>query len=154
MISIVTNDKERQRFLKFAFVGVIGAIIDFGTFNLFTSGFKINPIVSSVVSFSAAVVSNFTWNRYWTYPDSRSKKIIRQLSEFLVINLVGLGIRTPIFAILESKLPEFISRIPIYPINHFDPRFLGHNISLAISVIVVMFWNFYVNRYLTYNDIL
>ena len=30
---------------------------------------------------------------------------------------------------------------------------LADNITLAIAVIIVMFWNFFANRYWTYNDV-
>ncbi len=37
--------------------------------------------------------------------------------------------------------------------NLFTPEFLGKNFTLAIAVGVVMLWNFFVNRYWTYNDV-
>ena len=36
MTSILTNPRERTRFVRFAIVGVIGAIVDFGVMNLLT----------------------------------------------------------------------------------------------------------------------
>jgi putative flippase GtrA len=35
----------------------------------------------------------------------------------------------------------------------FTPRFMAHNIALAAAVLVVMMWNFFANRYWTYNDV-
>jgi hypothetical protein len=32
-------------------------------------------------------------------------------------------------------------------------EFLAANLALAVAVIVVMFWNFFVNRYWTYSDV-
>jgi putative flippase GtrA len=153
MTSILINSKERIRFFRFAIVGIIGAVIDFGTFNLLTSLLRIPPVLASVCSFTAAVISNFFWNRYWTYPDSRSKPIYRQLFQFSLINVIGLAIRTPLFASLEKPLPRFFASIHLPIISLLNPYFLGHNLALAIAVIVVMFWNFFVNRYLTYNDV-
>ena len=147
------NQKERKRFVKFAIVGAIGAVIDFGVFNFLSGIFEVKPIWASVVSFSTAVVSNFLWNRYWTYPDSRSKSIHSQLFQFAMINIIGLLIRTPIFAALETPLPIVFASLGLPTKPLFDPEFLGHNAALAIAVVVVMFWNFFVNRYLTYNDV-
>lgn len=153
MTSIIINPRERKRFLKFAVVGVIGAVVDFGTFNLLSGIFSVKPVIASIISFSAAIVSNFLWNRYWTYPDSRSKSITRQLIEFSIISIVGLGIRTPLFAFLEKILPSYFASLAFMKYIPFTPIFWGHNIALAIAVIVVMFWNFFINRYLTYNDV-
>lgn len=153
MTAILKNPKERTRFIKFAFVGIIGAVIDFGTFNLLSNVFQISPIIASVFSFIAAVLSNFIWNRYWTYPDSRSKPMYRQLVQFGVINTCGLAIRTPLFAVLEKPFTAVFSSINIIGISKIKAEILAHNLALAVAVIVVMFWNFFVNRYLTYNDV-
>jgi putative flippase GtrA len=102
-----------------------------------------------VLSFSAAIVNNFLWNRYWTYPDSRSKTPRRQLVQFVIISIIGLAIRTPLFAFLSNRLSTLIglTQLPV------DVEFIGHNLALAIAVVVVMFWNFFANRYWTYNDV-
>lgn len=149
--TIVTNPRERTRFLRFATVGVIGAVVDFGTYTLLHDGLGVMAVAASVLSFIAAIISNFTWNRYWTYPDSRSKQISQQVVQFVVVSGIGLAIRTPIFALLEKPLDQFFHSIPSLP---FLPAgFLGDKVALGIAVIVVMFWNFFINRYWTYNDV-
>jgi len=153
MTMILTNPRERERFLRFALVGVIGAVVDFGTFNFLESAIGVPAVLASVISFTAAVVSNFTWNRYWTYPDSRSKPLARQLTEFTAISIVGLVIRTPLFAALETPLRTGFASFDLPVVGFVDADFLGHNSALAIAVIVVMFWNFFVNRYFTYGDV-
>ncbi len=150
---IVTDPKERDRFLRFAVVGIIGAVVDFGIFNLLTNTTSILPVWASVVSFTAAVCSNFAWNRFWTYPDSRSKKLHHQLVQFGIINVIGLGIRTPLFDFLEKPLVSFFANVLHFNFWILTPRFAGHNLSLAIAIIVVMFWNFFANRYWTYSDV-
>lgn len=149
---IITNPVERTRFLKFAVVGTIGAVVDFGTFNLLVSLTQIAAVVASMISFTAAVSSNFLWNRFWTYPDSRSKPLRRQLVQFFIVNVIGLAIRTPLFAFLEKFLNQTFTRF--LPDRFFlSSTFLGHNVALAVAVVVVMMWNFFANRYWTYNDV-
>ena len=153
LTNVITEPRERTRFLKFAVVGTIGAVVDFGFFNLLSGFFGVQHVWASVLSFTAAIISNFTWNRYWTYPDSRSKPLTRQLVEFFAVNIIGLGIRTPLFAGLSGPLESLFSRVSFLPISIFTPEFLGHNGALAIAVLVVMLWNYFVNRYWTYNDV-
>jgi len=150
MTSIITNSRERTRFLKFAVVGVIGFIVDFGTFNLCILVFHASRVLAGTISFIAAVSSNFTWNRYWTYPDSRSKPILHQLVLFTIINAIGLGIRVPILHYLGPVLISLFTRLRL---PFFTPDFLGNNGSLVVAVIIVLFWNFFANRYVTYNDV-
>jgi putative flippase GtrA len=154
-LTIITNPRERARFMRFAVVGVIGTIVDFGTFNLLTFSVGMLAVYAQAISFGCAVVSNFTWNRYWTYPDSRSKKISKQLLQFFVVSVIGLTIRTPIFIFVEAPLTRlFMSMDWIYSVLPFlTPTWLGHNGSLALAVVIVMMWNFFVNRFWTYGDV-
>lgn len=147
-MTILTDRSEQKRFGKFAIVGIAGAVVDFGIFNLLATGLKVAAVPASVVSFSLAVVNNFIWNRYWTFPDSKNHPVVRQLIQFSVVSVIGLTIRTPLFAWLEKQLVPLAAKlIP----NVFTPTFVGHNLSLAIAIIVVMMWNFVANRYWTFN---
>ncbi len=152
MTMILNNPRERSRFMRFALVGVVGAIVDFGTFNLVTNLTPIPAVFAQVISFTAAIISNFLWNRYWTYPDSRSKAVSHQIVQFAVVSIIGLAIRTPLFALLENPLSQVFQNLHL-PGPGLDPVFLGHNMALAVAVIVVMFWNFFVNRFWTYSDV-
>ena len=152
MTSILTNTRERTRFLKFTVVGFIGAIVDFGVMNFMVAVFSTSLVVAGTVSFIAAVISNFMWNRYWTYPDSRSKPVLKQGIEFSIVSVIGLAIRIPTLAILEPIIFSLLSNVP-FEIPIFTIEFLTDNITLALAVILVMFWNFFVNRYWTYGDV-
>lgn len=152
MTLILSNPRERTRFMRFAFVGIIGAVVDFGVMNLLTTRFHYPLVLAGAISFIAAILSNFTWNRYWTYPDSRSKPIFRQLMTFAIVSVIGLAIRVPLLAILEPIAERLFSQLTVqWPM--FTSKFYADNFVLAIAVLVVMFWNFFVNRYWTYNDI-
>ncbi len=148
---LIHNAKERTRFLKFVVVGTIGFVVDFSTYNLVRNLIGFSPEVSSVISFSAAVLSNFIFNRFWTYPDSRSKPVPRQILEFAAVNVAGLIIRTVIFSLIHGPMAELFALL--LPDFFISPIALGENISLAIVVVIVMFWNFFANRYWTYNDV-
>lgn len=149
---IFTDRQERSRFLRFAVVGTIGAVVDFATMNILTVFLHMAFIPASVFSFMAAVISNFLWNRFWTYPDSRSKRVSRQIFQFILVSVIGLAIRTPLLTYLERVMVEGITKW--LPANFIvTPRFIGHNLALAVAVLVVMMWNFFANRYWTYGDI-
>jgi putative flippase GtrA len=150
MTAILKNPTERTRFLKFAVVGAIGAVIDFGVMNSLVVFAHAPFVVAGTISFICAVISNFTWNRFWTYPESRSKPLVGQLGQFSLVNAAGLLIRLPILNYGEPALNDLLTNLPITAKSH---QFLSHNFTLAVAVGVVMLWNFFVNRYWTYNDI-
>jgi len=143
--------RELNRFLKFGFVGIVGAVVDFGTFNLLNVAFGVWSVLASTFSFAAAVTSNFLWNRFWTYPDSRSKPAAHQAAQFALVNLAGWAIRTPIFAFAEPTFIRLVGQLHLAALP--DPTQLGRNLALALAVIVVLFWNFGVNRLWTYSDV-
>lgn len=149
---ILTDAKERTRFLKFAFVGAIGAAIDFGVMNLLSHGILQLPLVyAGTISFICAVISNFIWNRFWTYPESRSRPLLNQLGMFFVVNTAGMAIRIPILHYGEPPLLRFVENA--FHTSAATAEFYAKNLTLATAVGIVMLWNFFINRYWTYNDI-
>jgi putative flippase GtrA len=171
-----TNRKEIVRFLKFAVVGLIGAVVDFGVYNLLLNpvgqllgegtgihamltgldltsdqAIALAPSVAGTISFVLAIISNFFWNRYWTYPDSRSKPLGRQFIQFFVVNVSGIVIRAPLIALTHRPFARLTARL--VPALAQNAERWGKNLALALAVGIVMFWNFFVNRYWTYSDV-
>jgi putative flippase GtrA len=150
MITFLQNPVERARFLKFLAVGVFGAVVDFGVMNFLTQAFRLTLVLAGTISFTCAVISNFIWNRYWTYPDSRSRPLGRQLAMFFGVSVAGVMIRIPILHFLEPVCLQLFQR---FSWGSLPPALFAKNATLAIAVIVVLFWNFFVNRFWTYNDV-
>lgn len=148
---ILTENKERVRFLKFATVGAFGAAIDFGVMNLMTHLFSMKLVAAGTISFICAVFSNFILNRYWTYPDSRSRHILHQLGMFFLVNAAGIGIRIPILHFVEPVMERAFESLA--HLSHASAQLLAKNATLALAIGIVMLWNFFINRYWTYNDI-
>ncbi len=140
-----SHRKEVKRFIKFAIVGGIGFVIDTGTLSLLVFPMRLNSdngrLLAKTISFTLAVISNFTWNRRWTYPESRSKPVSKQLTQFFVLNVIGLGINLAVFRLVDSLLNPMLGLVlALY----------GAQIA---SVSIAMFWNFAANRLVTYNDV-
>ena len=150
------NPKELDRFAKFAIVGAIGAVVDFVVLNIMKVVFEklglgvgwgpsVDPhsvqlVAANAISFTMAVLSNFTWNRLWTFPESRAQPLFKQLFQFFVVNVVGYAINQFIFLSLDRWV--------------FDGwGAWGYNLSKAIAIGVVLFWNFGINRIWTYREI-
>ena len=161
--------KEVERFIKFAFIGLLGFLIDFGIlFVLQSSAFPpvndlqdrlpLNVAIATSISFALAVSSNYTWNRLWTYPDSRTYSIRRQLTQFTIVSVIGWIARTiwitasyTVFGLLSTAAIR-VFFIEYHP-RLLDEHKLGTMIAQFIGVIVVMIWNFLANRYWTFNDV-
>src|SRR5690606_17219145 len=102
-------------------------------------------------SFLAAVASNFVLNRKWTFPDSRSKTVGTQLAQYGLVNVIGLLIRTPIFNGFATWFDRLLAGRPM-PLG-LSLYSVSHNLALAGAIGIVLFWNFFVNRFWTYGDV-
>ncbi|MBI4769671.1 MAG: GtrA family protein, partial [Chloroflexi bacterium] len=132
------NRREFVRFARFSVVGVIGAVVDFGTFGLWHVVLGLPVLVAQALSFSAAVISNFLWNRYWTYPDSRSKPLAQQLGQFVIVSVISLAIRTPIIGLLNAPFGRLAVALGLTDLP-LTPEEIGSYLALATAVVVVMF---------------
>lgn len=151
MTTILKDPKERSRFLRFAAVGAFGALVDFGVMNLLTHTTSMPLVYAGTLSFLCAVISNFIWNRYWTYPESRSRPLLHQLGMFFLVNTAGVAIRIPVLHFVEPLLQKILEGF--IHLRATTAELLARNGTLAMAVGIVMLWNFFVNRHWTYNDI-
>lgn len=151
------NRQEFIRFFKFAVVGAFGAVVDFVVLAVLERFVHppapIDNWWSSIavgVSLSTAIVSNFIWNRYWTYPDSRSKPLAKQFAQFYVINILAYIIRGPIM-LLETVFAGWLGQW--FALESETAGTLGTYMAWALGVGIAMFWNFFINRVVTYSDV-
>lgn len=147
MARLGLKPKEAERFFKFLVVGTIGFVLDFGLLTFLVEVFGLWTILANTISFSAAVVSNFTWNRYWTYPESRSKKKRVQLPQFAMVSVMGLLLNNFILFILHAPFDKLLVAV------HAPPAIQGYMPAKIIATVVVLFWNFFINRYWTYGHV-
>ena len=136
--------REAGRFAKYTIVGVSGTIVDFGILNLliflfgWDSDFSI--LMASIISFSAAIINNFTWHSLWTFREARGLNRRVQFVRFTVVSLVGLILNSTIFYLSNRFLyaPLVSSALSI-------------QLAKATASGLVLFWNFGANRVWTYR---
>lgn len=133
--------KEFIRFLKFATVGAIGMVVDLSVLTLAREVLKLPLSLAVGLGFGVAVISNFTWNRLWTFPESRIRPLTSQLAQFIAVNLIGLGINEVVVLGLH----------PVFGLIAHDPT--AYLAAKVIAIGIVLFWNYFVNRAWTYRGI-
>lgn len=135
------NPVELTRFIKFAIVGAIGMVVDLTVLTFSREILGLPLTLAVALGFSIAVVNNFTWNRFWTFPESRKRPIAGQLVQFTVVNLIGLAINEVIVLGLH----------PLFSTMIHDP--FAYLAAKVIAIGVVLFWNYGANRIWTYKGI-
>jgi len=140
-LGFARRPKEFVRFLKFASVGMIGMVVDLTILNVMHKVFGLPLLVANTISFTTAVISNFTWNRLWTFPESRERPIGSQLGKFTLVNVIGLAINNMVLWVAFQATQQIIP----------DPW--DYNLAKIVAIGVVLFWNYSVNRAWTYKGI-
>jgi putative flippase GtrA len=121
------------KLIRYAIVGFTGIGIDFSITYLFKEYIKVSKYIANSLGFCTAVMTNYLLNRYWTFK-AENADIFIQFGTFLGVCLIGLAINNIIIYILNEKLK------------------LNFYISKVIAIIVVVFWNFFVNYYYTFRS--
>ena len=86
--------QELDRFLKFCVVGTIGTIIDFGLLNLCYNVLGWPQVLSNIISTSAATVNNYTWSRFWVYPETKHQQGGKKFVQFVIVSIIAIGLNT------------------------------------------------------------
>jgi len=146
------NKPEIKRFIKFAIVGAVGLVIDIALLNIFERNLGMAVPVAVALAFVIAATHNFIWNRLWVYPESRTQKKRRQMPVFLAVNAAGLLISELIFLLFHAPITELVRLVPI-PVIQLHYRGIGLNATKLLAAVVVMIWNFFVNRFVTFRSV-
>ena len=137
----ITARREAQRFFKFLAVGAFGFVVDTGSLSALVFFAAMDRSVAKGVAFCLSVLSNFIWNRYWAYRESRSKSVSAQVLQFLLISVVGLAINVAVFGVVDRAVTGVVSHV------------LALYVAQVSAVGTALIWNFSANRLITYGDV-
>lgn len=132
-------NKEAGRLGRFMLVGLSGTLLDLGLL-LLLKRIGLSTLAANSLSYSAGIVNNFTWNRLWTFRDANSADWRRQLLQFAVISLVGLGVNNLLVLWLETPIGSLIGQ----------PNW-GTILAKLAATGAVLFWNYFANRQWTFR---
>lgn len=124
--------KEVKRIGKFMTVGTSNTLIDLGLFNLLLFAY-LNPYLAASLSFLAATTNSYFWNRHWTFGEHKSNRVLRQYTQFLLTNIVGLALNNGIIYL-------FLNYIPLA-----SPA-LTANAAKIVAIAIVVVWNYGMSR--------
>lgn len=122
----------RSSFVKYAFVGCLGLVVDMGLFYLMYEMLHINYIVSNLVSSSLAVVHNFFLNSWITFK-VKDKLLLRFIS-FYSVAVAGMVLSSGMLAVMIDGLS------------------MNSMIAKAISVFFVALLQYFINKKLTFGE--
>lgn len=128
---------------KFGVVGVANTVIDFGVLNYLSaaqhvfSGLALIPL--NMISFTAAVINSYFWNKYWTFKaggDGAGK----QFAEFIIISVIAI--------FLNSGLVYLLTLLP--PLGGVSEQ-MWLNICKAAATLISLVWNFVGYKFIVFK---
>lgn len=139
-----------RQFLKFGVVGTVGAIVDFGTYNIMTRGlgwqtiyevWGYKLIAANLVSVLLAILSNFLLNKYWTFRNREAGAAVRQGVGYFALN----GVTFVLNQILTSF---FAFQVPVVEAIFGSQK---DNAAKALSIGFILFINFLGSKFLIFR---
>jgi putative flippase GtrA len=161
----VIENRGLRQFVKFCIVGASSTVVNLACLNLFYYRLHCTLPMSVTAAFLISVCNGFIWNRRWTFKESRSNAAHKQYPKFLVVNTIAwlLDMLIVIVIIVHYAHPgqgmlshpgQFgqMARAIISgeAKQQYSPALLNGAQLGAISVVV--FWNFFANRFWTFKN--
>lgn len=123
--------EQKYLLIKYATVGALTAVLDFSLLYILTDVAGFHYLVSATISFVIAATTNYSFNRSWTFKSDGQRR--KQLPVFFVIAICGL---------LLNNFIIFVSVEQLY---------LHYLLGKVLAAAIVLFWNFFGNKYLTFR---
>jgi len=127
----IKNQLARQ-FIKFCIVGAFNTILDYLIYLFLSRVIGVYFLYANIIAVLIAMTSSFIFNKYWTFRNHENK-IKEQYFKFLIVNIVYFILNNVIVFALVSYM------------NTYDL------LAKAVAVFICLFWNFFANRYWTFQ---
>ena len=143
--SLKSNAKQ---FGKYAVVGIAGTLIDVGGFTLLIAFTPLNRFIAASLSFIAAVINNFTFNRLWTFQDTRP--IAELFPKFLAVSLIGLALNLGCLWFYSALLQWILQIGGLLPAGAAIPTYVSTLGKIGASGTVFLY-NYLANKWWTFQ---
>jgi putative flippase GtrA len=131
-----------MQFARYSVVGLIGAGVDFGTYTLMTRVIGIPPLPANMTSVFLAIISNYFFNKYWTFESLKSEAgvILSEGARFFIVSLANYTVQQLVFVglltyasldLLVGSYEDFLAKV--------------------IAIVIAWFSNYFFNKYWTFR---
>jgi len=90
------HSKLFKQLFRFGIVGGLAFLIDSGVLFVLTEYLNVYYLVSSVISFIVSLIFNYILSIFWVF-DVKKKQTINEISLFVILSVIGLGINQLIY---------------------------------------------------------
>lgn len=94
---------KNNKVVRFALIGSINTVIDFGIFFILSQLFSVPIVVANIISTTVAFLFSFSMNKKYTFKTSNTD-IRREFILFLIVTLAGLWILQNLVIVVSLPL--------------------------------------------------
>lgn len=122
------------QFCRYALVGVISTIVDWGILSLFTDVVHFHYLLAAPIAYLTGIIVNYYCSRLFVFSGSTSRfDSRRELLGYILIGVIGLALTELILFLLVN-----LCAIKVL-------------VAKAISTALVLLWNFFARKKLLYR---
>lgn len=129
-IFVDKTENEFLRFFRYLFVGGASFITDYVILHIITEA-GVYYLVSGVISFLAGLAVNYLLSKLLVWTEKQDMK--KEIFVFTVVAVVGLGLTELLMWLFTEKLLWY------------------YMLSKAVAAVLVLFWNYFMKKFLLYS---
>jgi putative flippase GtrA len=162
--TLIIQHKGVRQFAKFVIVGASSTVVNFGLFNILGQRMHWPVLLADGTAFLISVGNGFYWNRHWTFKDARGVSVGEQSLKFMIVNAIAFCLNVTIVSLVIAHFtassggffgqPGHLSAVVHAMLPGAGKRQFNAwltNGALAVATCVVVFWNFFANRFWTFR---
>lgn len=130
---VVPTNNVFYQFVRYAFVGGLAFVVDFGLLYILTEYLSFYYIFSAIISFIVGLLVNYFISVAWVFSQAGSNKRMTEFFYFAFIGVIGL--------LLNALILWCITEL-------FDVYYMY---SKLITAVVVYLWNFFARKYFLFS---
>jgi len=139
-----------RQLVKFGIVGASNTIINLVVLYLMLRLLHGHRYISSAVAFLISVGNGYYWNKHWTFKQAQAKAVHTQFTQFVLVNLVSLGLDWLVIYLISTPLEhELHSLQAAWPPDKIER--VAVLAAQLIATAVIVFWSFFANRFWTFK---
>ena len=119
---------------RYAIVGGISFVVDYGSLWLLTEKAGLPYLWSAAIAFILGLICNYLLSTAWVFGESRIKNAWGEFLAFAIIGVIGLGLNELIMYACTDGLG------------------FHYMLSKIVSTGIVFFWNFLARRFLVFKS--
>ncbi len=119
-----SDGRRRSEIIRFALVGGICTLLQYGIYVVFVRAVKVPAVVSTMISYAISFVANYLLSSFFTFHSEPNAK--RGIA-FTASHLINMGLQTGFVAIFKGVVGPTLALLPALaicvPLNYLMVRF-------------------------------